>query len=151
MFDRVPAESINEMNTMTPDELNAIAKSGEAEEVKILALLLSRIVRQGKVVTPLPNAQPDILNFLDEQAVKTVFPKYPGHSDAENAWQRHHKGKRTDFLLKKYDVKKDATLFRAIAENMVSRGVESVELTGIINRCTELAQLGTDAGHEIAP
>jgi hypothetical protein len=151
MFDRVPAERINEMNMMTPDELNTIAKSGEAEEVKILALLLSRIVRQGKVVTPLPNAQPDILNFLDEQAVKTVFPKYPGHSDAENAWQRHHKGKRTDFLLKKYDVKKDATLFRAIAENMVSRGVESVELTGIINRCTELAQLGTDAGHGIAP
>lgn len=151
LFDRVPAERINEMNTMTPDELSAIAKSGEAEEVKILALLLSGIVRQGKVVTPLPNAQPDILNFLDEQAVKTVFPKYPGHSNAEDAWQRHRKGKRTDFLRKKYDVEKDPALFRAIAENMVSRGVESVELTETMKLCRALAQSGSEAAAGSVP
>lgn len=151
MFDQVPVERIEEMSEQTPDELLAISKSRESEEVKTLALLLSGIVRQGKAIQPLPNAQPDILSYLDETAVKAVFPKYPGHSDAESAWQRHNKGKRTEFLRKEYDVEKDSAHFRAIAENMVSCGVESAELTGIIKSCTDLAHSGTDAGHGMVP
>ncbi len=146
MFDRVPAERVAEMSEMTPDELLAISKSRESEEVKTLALLLSGIVRQGKAIEPLPNAQPDILSCLDENAVKTVFPKYPGHKEAEAAWQRHHNGKRTAFLRERYGVGKDPVPFREIAENMLSRGVESVELAEVIKRCSELARLDADAG-----
>jgi hypothetical protein len=141
MFDQVPAERINEMTGLTPDMLQAIAKSSsEAEEVKTLAVLLSSIVRQGKTITSIPNSLPDILSFLDEQAVKTVFPKYPGHSHAEEAWQQHNKGKRGDFLRKRYGVDKRSELFRQIAEDMLNRRVESDGLSDIIKRCAELAQ-----------
>jgi hypothetical protein len=84
--------------------------------------------------------------LLDENAVKTVFPKYPGHKEAEAAWQRHHNGKRTAFLRERYGVEKDPVPFREIAENMLSRGVESVELAEVIKRCSELARLDADAG-----
>ncbi len=36
---------------------------------------------------------------FDEDAVEAAFPKYPGHRQAEEAWERHNKGTRTDFLL----------------------------------------------------
>jgi hypothetical protein len=151
MFDQVPAERVYEMSEMSPDELLAISRSRESEEVKTLALLLGNIVRQGKAIEPVPNAQPDILRCLDENAVKAVFPKYPGHKEAEDAWDRHHKGKRTDFLRRRYGVEKDSVPFREIAQNMLSRGVESIELAETIKRCTELAQSGTDTGHGTAP
>jgi hypothetical protein len=140
MFDGVPAERINEMSQKTPDELLAISKAPGSEEVKTIALLLSAILRQGKAIEPLPNAQPDILSCLDVAAVKAVFPKYPGHEDAEAAWLRHQKGKRTDFLRKNYGVEKDPARFREIAQNMLSRGVESDDLAEVIQRCSELAR-----------
>jgi hypothetical protein len=145
MFDQVPVERIEEMSKQTPDELLAISKSRESEEIKTLALLLSGIVRQGKAIQPLPNAQPDILSCLDETAVKAVFPKYPGHKDAEATWQRHHNGKRTDFLRKNYGVEKDPASFREIAENMLRRCVKSAELVAVIERCSELVRFDDHA------
>ena len=58
------------------DELAALTRSAsEPNEVKDLASLFRAALQHGRDIHPLPNPSPDIFVHLDEDAVRSQFPK----------------------------------------------------------------------------
>lgn len=139
LFDNIPAQKITEMQAMSTAELNALRKSShEPNEIKDLSSMMGALARQGKTITPIPNLLPDLLNHLDNDAITRVFPDYPGHAAAEAAFEKQRKG-RSEFLRKRYGVKKTPEAFGQIAADMVRRGIKPSGLTEIIRHSAEIA------------
>jgi hypothetical protein len=143
MFDKIPAEKIAEMQRMSASDLEALRRSSsEPNEIKDLARLVAAVQRQGKTIEPIANPLPDMLDHLDETAIKGVFPKFPGHEAADAAWRKHNKGRRSAFLRRNYDVEKTPEAFGEIAAKMAARGIKPSGLVEILRRCTEIATGG---------
>jgi hypothetical protein len=139
LFDNMPAHKVTEMQAMSTAELNALRKSShEPNEIKDLSSTMGALARQGKTITPIPNPLPDLLNHLDDGAITRVFPDYPGHAAAEAAFEKQSKG-RSEFLRKRYGVKKTPEAFGEVAAEMAARGIKPSGLVEILTRCTEIA------------
>jgi len=140
MFDNVSAEKVSEIQAMSTSDLDALRRSShEANEIKDLASLSGAVRRQDKTIVPIANPLPDLLNHLDETAIRLAFPDYPGHAAAERAWLKYNKGRRGDFLRQRYGVEKTPAAFGQIATDMVARDIKPSGLVDILTRCTDIA------------
>ncbi len=140
MFDKVSAEKITEMQLMSIEDLEGLPRArNEPEEIKTLALLVAAVRRRGRTITPVANPLPDMLNHLDEPALKAVFPEYPGHEAAEQEWQRRKSGSRDKFLRDRYKIQKSVEAFERVAGAMAEQGIKPAGLVEVIERCAGLA------------
>lgn len=139
MFDGLDAEAIRQMLSESDADLAARERSAkERKEIKAMAPLIRSTRRIGRAVHPMPFEPADMLMALDEAAVKTVLPDYPGHQAVAERWQIHNKGSY-DTFLKRYGVEKSEEQFGAIASAMVRADVTSAMLDGVIEACVALA------------
>lgn len=144
MFDGLDAETIDRMKEASDAQLDELARSDkEPNEIKDMARLIRNVRSIGRQVHPVPFEPADILNALDETAVKDVFPRYPGHTTVAQAWQCHQKGTYNAFLKSRYDVEKSPEQFRAIASAMVRAETTSAVLDRAIEACRTLADAMT--------
>jgi hypothetical protein len=141
MFDGVGPDQVAALTVASEDDLKDIARDGQQDgSARDMARLVATIRRLGKEIHPVPNDGADILDLLDEESVRAVFPDYPGHSEAEAAWQKHHKGTRDKFLKDRYGVEKAAEKFREIAQHMVNNEKKSTQLEAIVSFCQRLGE-----------
>jgi hypothetical protein len=140
MFDGISAARVEELAKMPAADLDAFARSGaQRNEERDLANLLKAGRNLGRQIHPVPNEGSDIFQLLDENAIRTEFGDYPGHADAQKAWEKHKKGTRDAFMKRKYEVVKAPDRFGAIAAEMKAKGVSSPALDAAIAFCRALA------------
>lgn len=140
MFDGIGPEAVAELDSASDDELAGISRDGgRPSALRDMASLIRGLRRLGKTVHPVPNEGADILDLLDEESVRTVFPDYPGREEAEAAWIKHgRKGSHDEFLKRRFGVEKRADEFEAIARHMVENGKSSPQLGAAIAFCQSL-------------
>ena len=142
MFDNVSTEKVRELIEASDEDLRLIeGRPNEASEVKDMARLV-RVEREtGKTVHPVPNSGTDMLSYLDEQVLKELSDgEYPGHDAAEEAWMKHRKGGRDEFIRRRYGVRKDVETFQRAADLMAERGIRPAELAAAIDYCSRLTE-----------
>lgn len=140
-FDRISEETVDALASKSDDELQALSRSGsEPNEVKDMAKLIRSIQGLGRRVYPVPSEGADILVDLDEESIRTVFPDYPSHEEAQAAWERHDKGTIDAFLKRKFGVEKSPDAFAAIAHDMATKGKLAPALEAAIDCCRKLGE-----------
>jgi hypothetical protein len=134
MFDRLAPKRVIEMREMNHSALATLAKSAkEPGEVKDMARLLQAAKTHNKTVEPIANSLPDMLSHLDEAILREVFPKYPGHDEVNEAWQKNKgKGSRDKFLRERYGVEKTQKAFERVARAMAEKGIKPSGLAEIV-------------------
>jgi hypothetical protein len=139
MFDNVGSREVQELNDASEQELEAISRGAQhPNELRDLAKLIRTARSWGRQVHPVPGDGADIFSHLDDDAVRAVFPDYPGRAEAEKRWQRHNKGSHDRFLRERFGVVKDPEKFAAIAEEMVRKGATAPALDEAVEFCEQL-------------
>lgn len=128
------------------EELRELRKAQAPEETKALATLMTNAKRQGKTVHLLGHPGDDLIDVLDEDIVKAVFPKYPGHSEAQQLWSearqadntlkaKHRKG----FYEQRFGVPNDVLSYQKLGDALAEAGRRPKALAKIVEGAVKLA------------
>ena len=142
-LDRV-SRHVAERLKADPDTADDIAndKKQFSDEERHLAQLMRTASEHDRVVEPLPHPGQDIFDLLHDEAIIACFPTFPGHSAANEAFdkasERRDGLRRKDFYADAYDIEDRESTFRAIATEMRVRDLRPAAMQEVITRCANL-------------
>ncbi len=87
-----------------------------------MASLLHKAAENQREVHPIALPVPDIFDALDEEILRDQFPKFPGHEEANSAWESE-KAKvpnRKIFYHERYGIPNSIDTYRKVAALMRS-------------------------------
>jgi hypothetical protein len=127
------------------DELKALRMHDAPEETKALATLMTNARRQGKTVHLLGHAGDDLIDVLDEKVVQELFPKYPGHQEAQRRWseaQQHDNWRakqKKRFFEQHLGIPNDVVSYQHLGDALAERGQHPPALEKIVADAVALA------------
>ena len=142
LFDGLDEETLTRLMG-SRRQLEQTANSEKLEEREMGRLLLA-LSDQGRSATPLGLPYKDVLDVLDEEAIRIALPAplstkavaFPAHRLAQNEYVvRRRKGEsRKQFYQRRYGIPyRDVAWFKIAADNMHARGIRPQALTDIID------------------
>jgi hypothetical protein len=140
MFDGVSPETVDSLKAAADEELTQISRDAKRPSTeKTSPFLFAACAASAGPSTRSPIAEPTFLICSTRNRLKRSSPDYPGHADAQAAWEKHNKGKRDEFMRTRYGVEKRAEKFKAIAEHFVDNKKRSGTLDAVLAACASLA------------
>ncbi len=117
------------------------------EEKKTLLAVLREAARSEREVKPIHLDRPadDVFDLLDDLAIQSEFPDYPGHAAAQAQWASAvtngaKKGERKDFWKKKFKTPIDHVSCERIALRMKREGRMTPELQSVMDQIEDLVK-----------
>lgn len=142
------------LDKITTDKAQEMAKdherrdelAGESDEAKQLGRLLRAADQAGRAIHPFGLGLPDILDALDDAALRALAPAWPGHDSARQAWEAYQDGKtarsrpkakgsrlnRKKFYEQRYGLDSKVESIRRAAEHMAEREAKPAVLAEMI-------------------
>lgn len=139
-LDSVPSAFVTKL-TASPDAAPELRKSAPTQEAASIASLVELAPRHAVRVEPIANPASDILFLLDEDSVREVFPKYPGHRGAQIVKEdKHSKERNSEWFRRLLGKEKAPGAYVDIANAMIRSSIPpDATLNDVVGRCSELA------------
>jgi hypothetical protein len=117
------------------------------EEKKTLLAVLREAARSEREIKPIHLDRPadDVFDLLDDLAIQSEFPDYPGHAAAQAQWASAvtngaKKGERKNFWKKKFRTPIDHVSCERIALSMKREGRITPELQSVMDQIEDLVK-----------
>ena len=140
LVDNVQREAAERLKRDRRYRKQALRDSGE---LGALARVLTAAERSGKEVEPVPHPEKDIFDLLDDEALRTISPRWPGHEHADRELEgkpgrRRSGAARKDFYKNRYGLEVSAETCKIASQYMADRGIKPSALTDVIAQVQRL-------------
>lgn len=119
-LDRVPAELVADLLADAKAAISISNDKSKTPEIRTMAKLVATAAEHGREVAPVPHPGADIFDLLNEDAIRQLFPTYPGHEAAHRAADEAGIGFK-QHCQNAYGIRSDVAGLRRIAVEMVNR------------------------------
>jgi hypothetical protein len=133
-----------------PRESRRLRRSDAPDETKVLAKLIGTAQEQGKAIHLLGHPGADLIEVLDEDVIKSVYPGYPGHVEAERRWKEAVENGATarqkkPFYEREFRVPNDVKTYMALGDAHVAADVQPPALRTLVDDAIALAGASTSS------
>ncbi len=145
MSDNLPPELV-QLAADDPAECMRRTMQSRSGEERALHAALKAGLTVGKQLTFLGHPGKDLILALDEEVVRSVFSRYPGHAAAWAAYEQARQvaeGKAPKLkptLARLYGIPNSVATYKRLATAHVDAGVRPPALKAVVDRAVELAQ-----------
>lgn len=103
-------------------------------ELQAMASVIRNARQHGRHVEPMTHPYDDIFDVLDEDVIRELFPKVPGHVRAREDWQRNRKAhpNRKAYYEERFSVPRDLTTYIYVAGRMRTTGTTNEVLEQLV-------------------
>ncbi len=120
VFDKLDRQTIDRLLTDTAFRRESLRS--RRTELQAMASLLQKAIDNDRRVQPLPLPVADIFDALDQQILIDQYPRFPGHAEANTAWEslQERFPNRKIFYQDEYGVPNEIETYKKVAALMRS-------------------------------
>lgn len=160
-LDNVRPDAVARAQDGDDEALRELRRSTSSEEEKALARLITQSRRHARPIVLLGHPGIDLIDALDPDAVRAVYPDYPASHDlAQGAYEEavaaarergEAKPQRKPFLEQRYGVENSRRTYERVGAAHRERGLRPPDLERIVEHAARAAAAADSAALGLAP